>query len=339
MSLYALEALDDALATTRAFLVPADRTTWAKLAFVALFVGGSGPGVFSTSFGGNGGPRPGPAPGGPPGVSLGPRAWLAVAAVVVSVAVVALLFVLVGAVMEFVFVESLRNESVTVRRYWGRRWRQGVRLFVFRLLLGLFLLGGVALVAVPFLVPVLGFGAFGSGLPVAVFLALVPLFLLLVAVVALVNSFTTVFVVPVMLLEDCGVVAGWRRLWPTLVGQWKQYLAYAVAAFFLSILGSVAVGIATLLGVVVLLVPFGLLFALAFGLFALVSQPLGVVALVVVGVAFALAVVAVAAVVQVPVKTYLRYYALLVLGDVDPDLDLIPDQRAAARTAREADEQ
>jgi hypothetical protein len=37
--------------------------------------------------------------------------------------------------------------------------------------------------------------------------------------------------------------------------------------------------------------------------------------------------------VQVPVHTYLRYYALLVLGDVEPDLDLVPDQRAAIRAS------
>jgi len=42
-------------------------------------------------------------------------------------------------------------------------------------------------------------------------------------------------------------------------------------------------------------------------------------------------VLAVAALVQVPVQAYLRYYALLVLGDVEPEFDLVPDQRAAVR--------
>jgi hypothetical protein len=42
-------------------------------------------------------------------------------------------------------------------------------------------------------------------------------------------------------------------------------------------------------------------------------------------------VVAVAALVQVPVVTYFRYYALLVLGDTDADLDLIPERRRAVR--------
>jgi hypothetical protein len=332
VSLYALDALDDALDATRAFLGPADRTTWAKLALVALFVGGSGSGALSTSFGGGGGGPPPSGPPGPPGFDPGPRAWLAIAALVVAALVLGLLFVLVGAIMEFVFVESLRNERVTIRRYWGRRWRQGVRLFVFRVLLGLFVIAGVTLVAAPFLFPALGVGSFGGGLPIAAALAIVPVVLLLFVLVAVVDSFTIVFVVPVMVLRGGGVLAGWRRLWPTIVEEWKQYLAYAVAAFLLSLLAGVAVGIATLLGVVVLLVPFGILFGVGFAVFALLSQPVGIGLLVVVGVAFGFSVVAVAAVVQVPVKTYLRYYALLVLGDVDADLDLIPERRAAIRT-------
>lgn len=46
---------------------------------------------------------------------------------------------------------------------------------------------------------------------------------------------------------------------------------------------------------------------------------------------FGLSVLVVVALAQVPVVTYLRYYALVVLGDVDSDLDLIPDRRGAIR--------
>ena len=34
---------------------------------------------------------------------------------------------------------------------------------------------------------------------------------------------------------------------------------------------------------------------------------------------------------QVPVVAYLRYHALLVPGDIEGGLDLIPDRRAAVR--------
>ncbi|SFR57401.1 hypothetical protein SAMN04487947_2426 [Halogeometricum rufum] len=333
MALHALDDVDDALDVTRTFLGSLDRTAWVKLALVALFIGGPGANVnsFQYTFGGDGGTG-GPATGVPPGDVFGPNAWLLVAGVVGFFVLLGLAFALVGSVMEFVFVESLRNESVTVRRYWGRRWKQGVRLFGFRLLVGFFVFGTVALFAAPFLLAAAGFEPFTGGVSLAVLLVvLLPLFVVLAVVAGLVNGFTTVFVVPIMILDDCGVLAGWRRLWATMTRHWVQYLAYAVASFFLSIVGGILVAIVTVVFVVVLLVPFGLLFALGIGLVEFVAEPVGIAVFVLAGLLFGLAVLAVAALVQVPVQAYLRYYAMLVLGDVDETLDLVPTQRAAVR--------
>ncbi len=333
MTLYALEALDDALDATRAFLRPRDRTDWLKLAIVVFFLGGVGGNVnpvqYTTGDGGAGGPPPGEFP-----IEFGPRVWLLVAAVVAAILLVALLFALVGAIMEFVFVEALREETVAIRRFWGRRWRQGLRLFGFRIAIGLLVLGGVAVLLFPVVAPLLDIGPFqgvGGGFSVALLLLLVPVFLLFALVVGLVNAFTTAFVVPIMILEDRGVLSAWRRLWPTITGQWQQYLAYAVAAFLLSLVGGLLVGIAVLLGAVVLLAPFGLLAAIGVALYVLVGELAGIVVVAVVALVYLLAVLALAALAQVPVQTYLRYYALLVLGDVDSDLDLIPERRAAIR--------
>ncbi|ELZ26134.1 hypothetical protein C474_20576 [Halogeometricum pallidum JCM 14848] len=331
MALYALDNVDDALDATRAFLTPVDRTTWVKLALVTLFVSGPGANFGGSQYtaGGNGG-----GPGTVPLTDLGPRTWLLVAGVVGVVALLAFAFAFVGSVMEFVFVESLRNRTVTVRRYWGRRWRQGARLFGFRLVLALFTLGAVLLFAAPFVLPLLGLDAgvaLNGGAWVGLLFVLLPVFVVLAVVVSLVDGFTTAFVVPIMVLEDCGVLDGWRRLWPTIPAQWTQYLAYVVTGFFLSLFGGLLVAVVTAVLAFALLVPFGLLFALGAALFAFVAEPLGIAVLVVFGVLYALAVVAVAALAQAPVQTYLRYYALLVLGDVAPAFDLIPDQRRAVR--------
>ena len=325
--LYALENLDDALDATRSFLTPVDRTVWAKLAIVAFFVSGPGGGTSGFQF-----PAGGDGTGGVPGVvppDVGPRVWAIVAVAVVGAVLLALAFVFVGSVMEFVFVESLRTRRVSIRRYWNRRWRQGLRLFGFRLVVGLIVFGGVLLLAAPFVLSLLG-GGDVEGVSLALLAVLLPLFVVLAVVAGLVDGFTTVFVVPVMVLDDCGVLAGWRRLWPTITAHWTQYLAYVVVGFFLSLFGGILVALVTGVLAIVLLIPFGLLFGVGIGLLA-VAEPVGIGVLVVVGVLFALAVVAVAALAQMPVQVYLRYYALLVLGDVAPTLDLIPDQRAAVR--------
>jgi hypothetical protein len=330
MALYALEDLDDALDVTREFLTPIEWSVWLKLAFVVLFVGGPGANGTTVQYtlGGNG--NGGELPAGFPDVALTPGVWLLIAAAIAVALLLGLLFAAIGSIMEFVFVESIRTRTVTVRRYWSRRWRQGLRLFGFRLGIAVVIFGSVALLVAPLVLSAIGSGAVSDWVPWAVFLVLLPLFVLLAILVGLVNGFTTVFVVPVMILEDRGVLAGWRRLWPTITAHWEQFLAYAVVSVFLTVFAGILVGIVTAVLAVLLLIPFGILGAIGWGLLY-VAAPIGWVVIAVVAVFFVLAVIVVAAFVQVPVQTYLRYYALFVLGDIEPEFDLIPDQRDAVR--------
>ncbi|MFD1526356.1 DUF7544 domain-containing protein, partial [Halolamina salina] len=142
MTLSALEDVDDAIDATRSFLWPFDLGRWLKLAVVVFFLGGTGT-VNPVQF--SGGTPPTGSPGEPGQLpsyseivnSLTPTEWAIVGAIVGAVLLLGLVLGLVGAVMEFVFVESLRRERVSIREYWGDRWRQGARLFGFRLVVGL----------------------------------------------------------------------------------------------------------------------------------------------------------------------------------------------------------
>ncbi|MBX0296195.1 DUF7544 domain-containing protein [Haloarcula nitratireducens] len=332
MTLYALEDIDDALDATRTFLFPIDRTRWIKLAVIVFFVGGP---VANFNFSQYNVPAE-QGPGGvPPIPEIGTNVVLLVAAVVLVALLVGLALMLVGSIMEFVLVESLRHESVAIRAYWDRRWRQGVRLFGFRLLVNGLVLGSFVVLFALFVLPALfdigPSAAPVGGLSLVGFLLLLPVIVVLALVVGVVDTVTTTFVVPVMVLEDRTVLGGWRRLWPTMTGQPWQYLAYLVANFVLAIVTGLLVAIATGLAALLLLIPFGLLGLLGLLLFFLFA-PLGIGVLAVVGVLFVLALLTVAALVQVPVVTYLRYYALLVLGDIAPEFDLISERRAAVRT-------
>ena len=150
---------------------------------------------------------------------IGSNVWFIVAAVIAAALLIGLLFLLVGSIMEFVPVESRRREVVTVHPYCGKRWRQGVRLFGFRLVIGLLVFGSAAVVAVFFLLPVVVETGTGPG-------------------------------------------HGHRRILHT------RFLLLLPVVFVLA---------------------------------------------------------------RVPVVAYLRYDALLVLGDIESDLDLIPERRAAVR--------
>ncbi|MCL7419031.1 MAG: DUF4013 domain-containing protein, partial [Halalkalicoccus sp.] len=112
-----------------------------------------------------------------------------------------------------------------------------------------------------------------------------------------------------------------------LSGQWKQYLAYVVAAIVLNVALGIVFGLLVAIAALVLLVPLGVVGA---GVALLAEQVLLPVALVL-GAVFVLGIVLVALVVQVPIQTYLRYYALLILGDTDEELDPVPRIRTVVR--------
>lgn len=314
MSLHALDALDDALTATRRYR-PRGLVEWVWVVVVAGTVGSPGIGL-PTGGGGTG--NAGMPPEQRAALEEQLPASIPDLAVYVGVAVVALwlLFIVAGAFFEFPFLRWLRDGEFSLRAEATRHWRQALGLAVFRVVLNvlsLAILGGIVVAFV---------GTDAD--PTAYVVALSNygiLFGLVGLVTGLVGAFTTAFVVPAMWLEDRSVVGGWRRVWPTLTGAPKQFLVYAVAVAILATVGGFLVGIAALVG----LIP-ALLVALAVA--ATVSGTAGVlVGAVLGGVLMTIGVGVVYAVVQV----FLRFYALLVLGDIDTDLDAMPTRRRQLR--------
>lgn len=330
MSYVATEDIDDALAATRAFLLPVDAGRWLRLAVVALFVAGAGgtnaPSLQYAASGGTSVDAPPVGPAVPGDLPVDLRAVLVVLAVVALVA--GLAFAVVAAVMEFVLVESLRTESVSVRAYARAHLGRALQLFGFQLALGL----GVAAVAGGLVAVALwpALAADTPALSVAALVLVVPFVLAVVLAALAVNWLTTAFVVPTMIADERGLLDGWRRFWPVLRAAPVEYLAVGLVYAAIVVVAGIAVGIGTGVGAVVLAVPFGLLGALALALAGPVPA-VGFALLSVVVVAYALSLLSVVALLEVPVVTYLRYYVLFVLGDTDADLDLVAERRAAVR--------
>lgn len=331
MPWYAVEALDDAIETTKALLLPVEVRTWLKLAIIVFFLGGASA---SPPTGGNF-QFTGELGGSPLDIPVSMDTVITIVLSIVAVAILLwLLFTFVGSVMQFAFVESIRTREIYVRRYASEYFGQGLRLFGFRVVLFTLLF-----------IPIIGFAflyipsTLGGSPDVALgtLLLFLPVMILLGLFVALVDGLTTNFVVPVMILRNSGVLAGWRTFWPTLRGQWKQYVVYILLRFVLTIAGGLVVSIVGGLVALVLLIPFvvlGGLLLVAFGGPAAVLSSPGVLALTLFGllaVVYGLLLLFVFAVVSVPVQSYLGYYALLVLGDTNREFDLIPEFRADVR--------
>ena len=313
----AADAVEDAYDATRDLLFPFELRRWLALAVVVFFVSGA------TGFEANAnlglvdlptppGPAPGPGPA-MPGYAADLPVVVAVAAVVV---LLALALAFVGAVMEFVFVRSLATREVRVREYFGANTSKGLSLFLFRFLLGLVVLAGVVFLAVLVV---------GAGLAGFLLVALLsPVVLLGFAALYLLHRFTVDFVVPIMLVDDVGVVEGWRRLVPELRAETAEYAVYAVLRLALGFAASVVAGVGFGLVALAVGIPFAVVAAVLAFLEATAGYAVAAPLLFATVAVYAVAVTAVGVVlVQTPVSTYLRYYALFVLGDVSPEYDLL----------------
>ncbi len=326
MALHAVEDIDDAIALTREFLLPVEVRRWLKLAVVVFFIGGTF-NVPMAQFDTSGTPDQAPAPVELP--DLGDMLPFLIA-VGVGVLILWLLFAIIGAIMEFVFVESLRTGNVALRAAWSDRWRQGLYLFAFRFAITLpvfaLFIGWMALFVGPLLL-----GIEVPAISVGVLLLGLPLLFLVGILYGIVSAFTTVFVVPIMIKDDVGVLSGWRRLWPSIKAEWKQYGAYAVLGFVLTLAAGLVSALVLGIAAFVVIFPFVIIAGLTYLTLGIPST-LGLAILAVLILTFVAIMILIWAVVQVPLLVFLRYYALLVLGDIDPSFDIIPDQRTAIRT-------
>lgn len=332
MTWHATDVLDDAYSATKALLLPFSIARWVVLAVVVFFVGSA------SSFAGtvNTPPNVSTLPdftidigNGLQPIGADPTAFLAPAlAVIVLGAIVflGLIVFVVAQIMQFVFVRQLTEREVRIRGYFGESLGPGVRLLAFwiALAIGLVLL----LIAMLFLT-IVTFGLF--------ILLLIPLFILGGVGLWILFRFTIDFVVPIMLVDEVGVLDAWRRLADELRVEWRQYGLYALVRFGLELAGGIAITAAGFVILLVLGIPAAIIgFALYLAL-AWVSSTLALVVVGALALLVFLAVVALTTVlVGVPVETYLRYYALYVLARVSPEYDMLDAVRAAVDEAAES---
>lgn len=344
MGLSAIGSLADSIEATRDFLFsPLEPRRWLALALVVFFAGGVG--GFNPMGLGNLDQQTTQQPGSAPTEgdvqteiqelqtfvtdNLG-----TILAVLATVLAIWLLFRLLSAIFQFVFVESLRRESVDVLGYAGQNLRKGAGLFGFRL--GVDVLSAVPVVLLGYVLwdPIVGSlldsgTVDGAAIPWDTVLPLVAVGVAVGVLAAIVHGLTTSFVVPTMLVEDAGVLAGWRRFLPVFVGSIVEYVVYAILAFVLRLaLGSVA-GVLTGIASLLVLFPLGLL-----GILTHAGLGTGTGAVIVFAFLFVVAfllTILVATLVQVPFASYLRYYALFLLGDTEPEIDPVPETRARVR--------
>ena len=318
--MHSADSLRDALPVTKRYFGSLGGRGWLKLGLVVLLIGGLGVAnyLFNVPF------------------QLGAEAIEDPDALAVGLVVGAIGLAIYGAfrylaaVLEFVFVESLRSERIHLRRYLRANLARGVRLFAFRVALWVGLAAAVvAPIAAIFVVGgVSDPGALSTGQLVGIALVVVGIFVGWRAIYTL----TTAFVVPIMLHQERGPIGAWRRFAASMAPNWSGVIAYLLVAW---LIGAVVWTVLLFLGFFVGF--FGLLLWVLLTAVAVEIHPsLGVAAIGVLLLGF-LAYQYVLALLEAPVRSYVRYYALLLLGETDSSLDLIPGQRAAVRAGGESE--
>jgi len=249
---------------------------WLNLATVSLvtgeFFGGGGGGGGGGWHGGGSVPPPHRRDGGEALlVAFANPTWERVKEflpwILLGVAILIVLFLLwlyAASVYRFILFDSVLYNRCELRKGWQRWKPHGTSYFLWVLSLA---------VAVPALLLVL------VGVPVflawrahifdqpkehlaLLILGGVGLFLLFLAVLlgaAIVALFAKDFVVPVMAMENLGVLDAWRRVLPMLGAEKMSYVGYVLMKIVLAVGSAIIFGIINLLAILMMLIPMGIL--------------------------------------------------------------------------------
>lgn len=167
-----------------------------------------------------------------------------------------LIFLFIHSIFRFVLFDAVLFDRYRLREGWGRWQTQGASFFRWQLcLLFVFLVGAAVLVGGPLYYAwqagllrdiQRNFGAiFGGGLLIFFVFAG---FIIVLAIIALLAKD---FVVPVMALENIGVLEGWRRAFSLLGPEKLSVTGYVLMKILLAIAAGILFGI---IGVIVLLI-------------------------------------------------------------------------------------
>lgn len=312
---YAATNIDEALDRTKHLLWPPRTGIWIRIAIIALFLGGGIINPLRTDklhlSGINNSGIPGPA-------ALSGYMDL-ILTVTIGICVAGLIYVVISSILQFVFVDCLSSGTILLTRTFRLRWGKGLHLVGFYVVLLFIILlctfGLAALLIIP---------AFASGFPDMVTLLILVIEILILLLIILIPVWiiailTADFVVPVMIVDEIGIIAGWKRVYRLFNGRWIEAGIYTSLKILIIFITGVALGAI----VFIISIPMGIISAIGtigtntspvFDPAGLFTLALGTVAIFLISL-----------ILLVPVITYFRYYSLTVLRDLDTGYNLLSD--------------
>lgn len=235
-----------------------------------------------------------------------------------------LLFTLLSSILEFVFVESLVMNNVTIRAYFRKYLHLGFNLFIVKIILGIVFLSLFLLTMIPVFRQLIS-GTITPGLILSSIVWFFGVSLILAVLSGIISSFISLSI-PVVMYQRVGIVTAIKKILGRFKEDRKQIAVYWVVRFFAWAAGAIVVGLAALLLfiviLIILLIPALILYfiisALGSGsgrfLFLVLMIPYGLIALVVLTI-FLL-------IVSVPLPVFMKYHLLTFMQRWYPDISI-----------------
>jgi hypothetical protein len=180
-----------------------------------------------------------------------------------------LLFLYIHSVFRFILFDAVLNDRWRLREGWSRWAGRGVSYFLWQIGFGLLFTLVLALaVGIPILLAIQAgwFKQPGENIGALLLggLLLVGLFLVLLVLGISISVLAKDFVVPVMALDDVGVLEGWSRAWPLMSAAKLSFAGYLGMKLVLTIAAGIVFGILSTIAALLIVVPLAILgFALA----------------------------------------------------------------------------
>jgi hypothetical protein len=336
----AWDVIEGALTKTRRLLFePFDLGMWVKLAIILFFIGAGGSNFGYNSSSGNFGGSDDfkcfddnefdetvkGIVSEMPAFMRQIRYLIALAALLILLVII--LFSYISCAMEFVFVESVVNNTVTIGTYIRNNLGNALQLFVLRWILGITFLIAIILSLLPALSSI-----FKEDFSIVFFGSLFMFFTVVAigsVILVIMGSFINL-AIPVMLYENVGIMGALAKVVGTATRSIPQLLLYWVLRILLGIVvGIVAVIIAIIVGLLALLIMavIGIAVYLILSLLGMDFSSVTLLVLLVPGIIIALFVLAfLITLATVPCPVFMKYHALLFLqgwyADIVPFQDV-----------------
>jgi hypothetical protein len=316
---YAFREIDHAVALTKSILFPFDIGIWIRLAIIAFFAGGVAGGLQLST----GSFSPGELGDGEFIRSLIPQSTEAFTSAMLYIAgiliCIVLIYFLLNGIFQFILIRALGTENIHIRTYFRESTWPGTRYFAFLFFLTLIFFGICLAFAYLLFAPLIGIACNDAAIAGRMLILVILMCILLIPYL-IILMLTTDFVVPIMSVDRCGVIAGWRRCLQLFHAEKTEAALYTVMKLILSVCVSI------FLFFVLLLVGIGAGIPLMGILIAAggpQNLPILVLALLFAG--YCAIVVFCGLMTSVPFMTFLRVYSLYVVGDFDERYVLLRD--------------